>query len=62
VEILHARSEWMLRDCDTLVAVIDPRRRSGGTVTALRRVLPGTPVIHIDIHNLRTTTGRAGPA
>jgi ribA/ribD-fused uncharacterized protein len=55
VEVLHARSDWMLRDCDALVAVIDPRRRSGGTVTALRRVWPGTPVIHVDVWHRRTT-------
>ena len=55
VEVLHARSDWMLRDCDALVAVIDPRRRTGGTVTALRRVWPGTPVIHVDVAHRRTT-------
>lgn len=60
VEVLHARSDWMLRDCDALVAVVDPRRRTGGTATALRRVRPGTPVIHVDVWNRRTT--RAVPA
>jgi ribA/ribD-fused uncharacterized protein len=55
VEVLHARSDWMLRDCDALIAVIDPRRRSGGTVTALRRVRPGTPVIHLDVWHQRTS-------
>jgi hypothetical protein len=62
VEVLHARSDWMLRDCDAFVAVNNSRCRSGGTVTALSRVLPGTPVIHIDVHNLRTTFGRLAPA
>lgn len=55
VAVLHARSEWMLRDCDALVAVIDPQRHAGGTVTALRHVPSGTPVIHVDVRNRRTT-------
>jgi ribA/ribD-fused uncharacterized protein len=60
VEVLHARSDWMLRDCDALVAVVDPHRRTGGTVAALQRVWPGTPVIHVDVRHRRTTidTGR----
>ncbi len=62
VEVLHARSDWMLRDCDALVAVIDPYRRSGGTVTALRRVWPGTPVIHVDVRHRRTTIAQPAAA
>lgn len=61
VDVLHARSDWMIRDCDALVAVIDPERRSGGTVTALRRAHPDTPVIHVDVRHRRTTIRRPVP-
>ncbi|WP_394622412.1 DUF1273 domain-containing protein (plasmid) [Lentzea sp. JNUCC 0626] len=55
VQVLHARSDWMIRDCDAVVAVLDPLRRSGGTVQALQRVSATTPVIHVDVRNRRTS-------
>jgi ribA/ribD-fused uncharacterized protein len=65
VQVLHARSDWMIRDCDAVVAVLDPLRRSGGTVQALQRVSATTPVIHVDVRNRRTSlrgTVRSGAA
>lgn len=55
VQVLHARSDWMIRDCDALVAVVDPLATSGGTVKALQRVPATTPVIHVDVRSRRTS-------
>jgi uncharacterized phage-like protein YoqJ len=53
--VLQDRNTWMLRDADALVAVVDPRRRRGGTVDALRKARDDMPIIHIDVLNQRTT-------
>jgi len=55
VTALHARSDWMIRDADAVVAVVDPTRRSGGTWQALRKVPPTMPLIHVDVRERRTT-------
>ncbi|HEY3691144.1 MAG TPA: NADAR family protein [Pseudonocardiaceae bacterium] len=55
VQVLHARNDWMIRDCDAIVAVVDPERRSGGTWHALQRVPETMPVVHIDVRHRRTT-------
>lgn len=54
VQLLHARNSWMLRDCQALVAVLDPRRRSGGTHSTVAKARGRIPVISIDPRS-RTT-------
>jgi ribA/ribD-fused uncharacterized protein len=55
VAVLHARSDWMIRDANAVVSVFDPDRRSGGTWQALQKVPPTTPLIHVDVRHRRTT-------
>lgn len=55
VDVLHARSEWMIRDCDAIIAVVNPRRTSGGTWQALKKIPSSTPIIRIDVLHRRTT-------
>lgn len=55
VDVLHSRSEWMIRDCDAIIAVIDPKRTAGGTVQALRKIPATLPIIRVDVRNRRTT-------
>lgn len=62
IAVLHARSDWMIRDADAIVAVVDPLRRSGGTWQALQRIPATTPVIHVDVRNRRTTCRPVGDA
>jgi ribA/ribD-fused uncharacterized protein len=49
VTALHARSDWMIRDCSALVAVVDPEHTHGGTYQALRKALSRRPVIYLDV-------------
>lgn len=61
VRFLHARNDWMIRDADAVVAVIDPQRiydadgqlarRGSGTAAALRTIGRSRPVITLDIRN-----------
>ncbi|WP_410646242.1 NADAR family protein [Amycolatopsis sp. cmx-4-54] len=55
IDVLHARSEWMIRDCDAIIAVVNPQRTSGGTWQALKKVPTSTPIIRIDVLHRRTT-------
>ncbi|OXM57081.1 hypothetical protein CFP71_09990 [Amycolatopsis thailandensis] len=55
VDVLHARSEWMIRDCDAIIAVVDPRRTSGGTWQALKKIPSSMPIIRVDVLHRRTT-------
>jgi ribA/ribD-fused uncharacterized protein len=55
ISVLHARSDWMIRDADAVVAVVDPQRRSGGTWQALQKIPAAMPLIHVDVRNRHTT-------
>lgn len=52
--LLFARNDWMIRDCDALVAVVDPWHTRGGTYAAVKSALHRKPIIHIDVR-ARTT-------
>jgi ribA/ribD-fused uncharacterized protein len=62
VPVLHARNDWMIRDCDAIVAVVDPERRSGGTWQALQRIPATMPLVRIDVRQRRTTLREPAPA
>jgi ribA/ribD-fused uncharacterized protein len=62
VRVLHARSDWLIRDCDAIVAVVDPDRRSGGTWQALQRIPATMPLIRVDVRRRRTTLREPAPA
>ncbi|RDI16389.1 SLOG family protein [Lentzea flaviverrucosa] len=47
--LLFDRNDWMIRDSNALVAVVDPQHRGGGTHAAVTSALYNTPVIRIDI-------------
>lgn len=59
---LHKRNTWMLRDSNAVVAVVDPRRTSGGTVDALRKAHGRLPVIKLDVRNRAVTFRAPDPA
>ena len=72
VRLLHARNEWMVRDSDAVIAVIDPERvydddgqlvrRGSGTASALRQIGTSLPVITLDVRNRTVKIRRPGPA
>lgn len=53
------RNQLLIGDADAVVCVLDPNRRRGGTVNALRRYCPGMPVITIDLSNRETSLARS---
>lgn len=55
VSLLHARNARMLRDCQALVAVLDPEKRSGGTYATVAMARGRVPIVLIDPRS-RTTT------
>lgn len=55
MQVLHARNDWMIRDCDAIIAVIDPHHRHGGTWQTLQKIPASMPVIHVDVRHRRTT-------
>lgn len=61
VRLLHLRNRAMVQDCDVLLAVFAPHRRTGGTATTVRYATGlGKPIIMLDIAS-GTTTLRTGP-
>jgi ribA/ribD-fused uncharacterized protein len=48
VAALHARSDWMIRDSDAVVAVHDPEKATGGTAKAVSKVGQSKPVIWLN--------------
>lgn len=46
---LFARNDWMIRDCDALIAVVDPEHRGGGTHAAVASAQNRRPIIRIDV-------------
>lgn len=64
VRLLHARNDAMIRDADAFVAVVDPTKTSGGTVSVLQKLSKGrvdgsrTPIICLDVVARRTTWRR----
>ncbi len=62
VRVLHARNDWLIRDCGAIVAVLDPDRRSGGTWQALQRIPATMPLIRVDVRRRRTTLREPAPA
>ena len=46
---LFARNEWMIRDCDALICVVDPQHRGGGTHAAVASAQGRRPLIRIDV-------------
>ena len=53
--VMFDRNMWMLRDSDALVAVVDPRRTTGGTVHTIDKATGRLPLVRIDVFNRRTT-------
>lgn len=53
-KLLFARNDWMIRDCDALVAVVDPEHRGGGTHAAVATALNRRAVIRIDVRARET--------
>lgn len=52
----HARNDAMLRDADMVIAVLDPCRKTGGTVTTVAKAqVYGKHIIVVDLATLRTT-------
>ncbi|WP_309117047.1 SLOG family protein [Saccharothrix sp.] len=51
---LFDRNDWMIRDCDALVAVVDPEHRGGGTHAAVASALGRRPIIRIDVRKRDT--------
>lgn len=49
VQLLHARNDLMIRDCEVMVAVVDPARTTGGTASVLHKIGPSKPVIVLDV-------------
>lgn len=56
VRLLHARNDLMIRDADAIIAVFDPHRTSGGTISAIRKAAAACkPVIKANIADYTTT-------
>lgn len=53
-DLLFHRNDWMIRDAQALIAVVDPQRRRGGTYAALNSALNRMPVIRLDIRSRDT--------
>jgi len=51
---LFARNDWMIRDCDALIAVVDPEHRGGGTHAAVASAQNRRPIIRIDVRARET--------
>ena len=49
VGALHHRNDAMIADADAVVAVLDPGKTGGGTVSVLRKVGTSRPVITLDV-------------
>ena len=49
VGALHARNDAMIADADAVVAVLDPGKTGGGTVSVLRKVGTSRPVVTLDV-------------
>lgn len=65
--LLHARNGQMLDDADAVIAVLDPAKTGGGTVSAVRsaRAL-GLPIVHLNprartVNVVEPGTGRMAP-
>ncbi len=58
IALLQRRNEWMLRDCSALIAVVDPLRKTGGTVNALKTMEKTKPIIRVDVRRRLTTIKR----
>lgn len=57
VKLLFARNDAMLRDSNTVIAVVDPKRTKGGTVYTVRKAKAlGKALITVDVAALRTTS------
>lgn len=59
--LLFARNDWMLRDSDAVVAVLDPEHRRGGTHQTVARAIGRVPVIRIDPRARRVTLNTPEP-
>ncbi len=53
------RNSLLIGDAEVVVAVRDPAKTNGGTVSALRKYCAGMPVITIDVRRRRTTFSAA---
>lgn len=49
VAALHHRNDAMIADADAVVAVLDPGKTGGGTVSVLRKVGTSRPVVTLDV-------------
>ncbi len=49
VGALHHRNDAMIADADAVVAVLDPDKTGGGTVSVLRKVGTSRPVVTLDV-------------
>ncbi|WP_051407386.1 SLOG family protein [Nocardia sp. CNY236] len=53
------RNQLLIGDADAVIAVRDPEKRRGGTVSALRAYCPGMPVITVNVRDQKTTISRS---
>ena len=55
VRLLHARNDFMLRDADLMIAVLDPAKTTGGTVSAVAKArAAGQALVVVDVVAHRT--------
>ena len=55
VRLLHARNEFMIRDADMVIAVTDPAKTTGGTVSAMKKArAAGKTLVVVDVAARRT--------
>jgi len=55
VRLLHARNDYMLRDADLMIAVLDPAKTTGGTVSAVKKArAAGQALVVVNVVARRT--------
>ncbi|SFE22625.1 hypothetical protein SAMN04487819_109225 [Actinopolyspora alba] len=56
VQLLHERNARLVADSEAVVAAHDPCRRSGGSLSTMRRAWDQhRPILRVDVRNRRTT-------
>lgn len=58
MKLLQLRNEWVIRDSSALIAVVDPLRKTGGTINALKAIGDHKPIIRMDVRRRLTTIRR----
>jgi uncharacterized phage-like protein YoqJ len=50
VRLLHARNDFMLRDADLVIAVMDPAKTTGGTASVVKKArAAGQAMVTVDV-------------